>query len=530
MRKLPSGRSVTFALASCLVAAPLLAQAVPAAPAAPAPAPVVAPAAAPPPMPVAMRIGTPPVTTSEGYLKAGEDELKRLIADKPNDRKARNVIIFIGDGMSVTTLTAARIYEGQQKGVDGESYVGAMDRLPNTALVKTYSHDGQVPDSAPTATALVSGVKTLNGVIGVGPQAIEDNCKATEPYKVQSLFELAEDKGYGTGIVSTATITHATPASTYAHTAQRDWEVDANMPAAAKAEGCIDIARQMVEWPHGNGLDVMLGGGRQHFMPNTAADPEYPTKKGKRADGKDLIAMWQAANPKGAYVWNNEGFAAVDAKKASKLLGLFEQSHMQYDADRAATGSKEPSLADMTTKAIDVLSKNRKGFILMVEAGRIDHGHHAGNAYRALQDTVALNDALKAAMDKVDMRDTLIIVTSDHSHNFTMAGYPERGNPMLGNVVDQKGRPSLALDGKGYTTLSYANGPGAVTTAARPDPLKEDTQALNYKQQALIPLPSETHSGEDVVARAAGPKAHLFKGTIEQNTIYQIMRAALGLK
>ena len=86
-----------------------------------------------------------------------------------------------------------------------------------------------MPDSAPTATAIVSGVKTLNGVIGVGPQAVEDNCKATEPYKVKSLFEMAEDKGYATGIVSTATITHATPAATYAHVAQRDWEVDAKL-------------------------------------------------------------------------------------------------------------------------------------------------------------------------------------------------------------------------------------------------------------------------------------------------------------
>ena len=162
MRKLSSAL-----LASCLITAPIMAQSA----AAPAPA-----APVPAPAPVAMRIGTPPVTTSEGYRKAGEDELKRLIADKPNDRKARNVIIFIGDGMSVTTLTAARIYEGQQKGVDGESFVAQMDRLPHTALVKTYSHDGQVPDSAPTATALVAGVKTLNGVIGVGPQAVVDNC------------------------------------------------------------------------------------------------------------------------------------------------------------------------------------------------------------------------------------------------------------------------------------------------------------------------------------------------------------------
>ena len=517
MRKLPPA-----ILASCLIATPLLAQYA----STPDPAPASATTAQPP----ARRIGTPPVNTSEGYLNAGRAELARLEADKPNDRKARNVILFIGDGMSVTTLTAARIFEGQKMGLDGESFVAQMDRLPNTALVKTYSHDGQVPDSAPTATALVSGVKTLNGVLGVGPQAVEDNCKATEPYKVQSLFELAEDKGYATGIVSTATITHATPASTYAHVAQRDWEVDANMPAAAKAEGCIDIARQMVEWPHGNGLDVMLGGGRQHFMPNTAADPEYPDKKGKRADGKDLIATWQAANPNGAYVWNTQGFAAVDAKKASKLLGLFEQSHMQFDADRTATGSKEPSLAEMTTKAIAMLSKNRKGYVLMVEAGKIDHGHHAGNAYRALQDTVALNDALKAAMDQVDLRDTLIIVTSDHSHTFTMAGYPERGNPILGTVVDQRGKATLAFDGKGYTTLGYINGPGAVSAPVRPDPLKEDTQALNYRQQALIPTGSETHSGEDVVARAAGPKAYLVKGTIEQNTIYQIMRAALGFK
>ena len=491
-------------LASALAAAPAFAQ--------PAPAPA-----------------KPPLATSDDYLRAGKAELARLIADKPNNRKARNVIIFIGDGMSVTTLTAGRIFEGQQKGVDGESFVAEMDKLPHTALVKTYSHDGQVPDSAPTATAIVSGVKTLNGVIGVGPQAVENNCAATAPFAVPSLFELAEDKGYATGIVSTATITHATPASAYAHTAQRDWEVDANMPAAAKAEGCADIARQMVEWPHGNGLDVMLGGGRQHFMPATAADPEYADKKGKRADGKDLIATWKAANPAGEYVWNSDGFSAVDGKKTPKLLGLFEQSHMQFDADRTASGNKEPSLAEMTTKAIQLLSRNRKGYVLMVEAGRIDHGHHGGNARRALQDTVALNDALKAAMANVNLRDTLIVVTSDHSHSFTMSGYPQRGNPILGSVVDQSGKPTLAKDGKGYTTLGYANGPGAVAAAVpRPDPLKEDTQALDYRQQALTPLGSETHAGEDVVARAAGPKAHLFKGTIEQNTIYQIMKSALG--
>ena len=507
MRKLSSAL-----LASCLIAAPLLAQS------APAPAPTPAP------------VAKPPINTSQGYLKAGQAELARLEADKPNNNKARNVIIFIGDGMGVSTLTAGRIFEGQQLGLDGESYVAQMDLLPHTALVKTYSHDAQVPDSAPTATAIVAGVKTKNGVIGVGPEAIENDCAATAPFKVQSLFGMAEDRGLATGIVSTATITHATPASTYAHVAQRDWEVDANMPAAAKAAGCTDIARQMMEWPHGDGLEVMLGGGRQHFIPATMADPEYADKKGKRADGKNLAASWSAANPKGAYVWNRDGFTAVDPKKTTKLLGLFEPSHMQFEADRTAAGNKEPSLAEMTTKAIAMLSKNQKGYVLMVEAGRIDHAHHGGNARRALQDTVALNTALKAAMDQVDLRDTLIVVTSDHSHVFTIAGYPERGNPILGVVSTPIGTPTLAIDGKGYTTLGYANGPGAVNAAERPDPAKVDTEALNYRQQSLIPLMSETHGGDDVVARAAGPKAHLFKGTIEQNTIFQIMRAALGFK
>ncbi len=489
----------TLLLASCLIATPALAQ----------------PA-------------TPPVTTSDGYLKAGQAELKRLLADKPNNRKARNVIIFIGDGMGVSTLTAGRIFEGQQEGLDGESYVAEMDRLPHTALVKTYSHDAQVADSAPTATAIVAGVKTKNGVIGVGPEAIENDCAASAPFKVPSLFGLAEDKGYATGIVSTATITHATPASTYAHVAQRDWEVDANMPDAAKQAGCTDIARQMIEWPHGNGLEVMLGGGRAHFLPSTAIDPEYANAKGKRADGKDLAAIWKAANPSGEYVWNSDSFNAVDTKKASKLLGLFEPSHMQFEADRTASGNKEPSLAEMTRKAIAMLSKSRKGYVLMVEAGRIDHAHHGGNARRALQDTVALNQALKAAMDSVDLKDTLIVVTSDHSHTFTMSGYPERGNPILGVVAAPVGKPILAKDGKAYTTLGYANGPGAVTASERPDPAKQDTEALDYRQQALVGLNSETHGGDDVVARAAGPKAHLFKGTIEQNTIFHIMRAALG--
>jgi alkaline phosphatase len=462
------------------------------------------------------------------YYVTGLTTLDQALALQPNTGKAKNVILFIGDGMGISTIVASRIYDGQSRGVDGESSSLSFEKLPYLALSKTYSVDTMVTDSAASASGIMTGVKTGNGMIGVDGSVVRGDCTSSKTATVTNLAELARSKGRSTGAVTTTAVTDATPASTYAHVAQRDWEVDANMPAAAKAAGCTDIARQMMEWPHGDGLEVMLGGGRQHFIPATMADPEYADKKGKRADGKNLAASWSAANPKGAYVWNRDGFAAVDPKKTTKLLGLFEPSHMQFEADRTAAGNKEPSLAEMTTKAIAMLSKNQKGYVLMVEAGRIDHAHHGGNARRALQDTVALNTALKAAMDQVDLRDTLIVVTSDHSHVFTIAGYPERGNPILGVVSAPIGTPTLAMDGKGYTTLGYANGPGAVNAAERPDPAKMDTEALNYRQQSLIPLMSETHGGDDVVARAAGPKAHLFKGTIEQNTIFQIMRAALG--
>jgi alkaline phosphatase len=109
---------------------------------------------------------------------------------------------------------------------------------------------------------------------------------------------------------------------------------------------------------------------------------------------------------------------------------------MQYEHDRTISGkANEPALSEMTTKAIDILAKNKKGYFLMVEAGRIDHAHHAGNAYRALSETVALSDALRATLAKVDLNNTLVIVTADHSHTFTISGYPARGNPILGKVI-----------------------------------------------------------------------------------------------
>lgn len=465
--------------------------------------------------------------TAEEYRQQGEAELAARMAAATRPEKARNIIIFIGDGFGVSTITAARILAGENAGVDGESFVTAMDRLDHTALVKTYSHDGQVSDSAPTATAILAGVKTRNSAIGVGPEVVVNDCLSGQAAMVPSLFGAAQDAGLATGVVTTTGITHATPAAAYAHTPQRNWESDAAMPAEALAQGCHDIARQLITGPVGSELGIVLGGGRAMFLPETQADPEYPQRTGTRKDGRDLTAEWRAANPAGTYVWNAEQLAAYDPASGQRLLGLFEPGHMQYEADRPADPAGEPPLADMVELAIAGLSNSEQGYVLLVEGGRIDHAHHAGNAYRALTDAAAFDEAVARALELVDLDETLIVTTADHSHTLTMSGYPERGNPILGVVAAGEGQPIMARDGRAYTTLGYANGPGGLPAGERPDPGAEDTTASDYRQQATVPLGSETHAGEDVAVRASGPGAHWLRGTIEQHTIYYVMRQAL---
>lgn len=476
-------------------------------------------------LPVAGPVAAQSAATTAEYRAQGEAELqaRRAAANRPD--RARNVIIFVGDGMGVSTITAARIFAGQRAGVDGESFVTAMDRLDHTALVRTYSHDGQVSDSAPTATAILAGIKTRNGMIGVGPETLLGDCASGLANQVPSLLGMAQEAGFATGVVTTTTITHATPAAGYAHTPMRDWESDATMPAEALAQGCTDIARQLIEGSVGSQLEVVLGGGRRAFMPADMADPEYPAVSGARRDGRDLVAEWRSANPQGTFAWNAAQLAAFDRTGSTRLLGLFEPGHMKYEADRPADTGGEPSLADMVELAVARLANSERGYVLLVEGGRIDHAHHGGNAYRALRDAEAMDDAVARVLDMVDLDETLVITTADHSHTLTMGGYPARGNPIMGTVAF--GEPMLASDGMAFTTLGYANGPGAVGPGERPDPAHHDTHAVDYLQQALIPLSSETHSGEDVVVRASGPGAHLFGGTIEQQTIFYVLHDAL---
>lgn len=463
--------------------------------------------------------------SKDSYFVSAQQDLQEILARQPNVRKAKNVVLFVVDGLSIPTVTASRIFEGQNRGVDGESNSLSFETLlPYVALSKTYTHDAQVADSAPTATAMVSGVKSVNGTIGVTQDIVLENCASQKGAEVTTIFELAEQAGLATGIVSTARITHATPAATFAKVAGRDWENDTNLTDEAKANGCKDIAAQLIDWPAGNGFEVIMGGGRNNFMTVDQKDPEDETRTGSREDGRDLVAEWTAKNNDGAYVWNKEGFDAIDPANVNKVFALFNRSHMQYEADREKDAGGEPSIAEMATKAVDILAKNEEGFVLMIEGGRVDHAHHAGNAYRALTDTVAVAEAVKAVYEKVDPSETLIILTADHSHVFTIAGYPTRNNPILGIA-------GTADDNKPYTTLGYQNGPGAKVDEPRADLTDVDTTDPDYLQQALIPLgESETHAGDDVAIFAQGPWAHLFHGVVEQNIIYHVMEHATGLQ
>ncbi|MFK8010898.1 MAG: alkaline phosphatase, partial [Marinicellaceae bacterium] len=344
------------------------------------------------------------------WYQQGAGKVYQLAKGNPFPKKAKNVILIVGDGMNISTITAARILAGQKQGGSGEEFELSFEKFPQTALSKTYSLDYQVSSSAATMTAMMTGVKTKDSLISVNGNGIKDNCDSQKGNEVITLLELAEQASMSTGVVTTARLTHATPAATYAHSVSRYWEADEDIAIAQRDKGCKDIAQQLVEFPYGDGLEVALGGGRRNFLPNTKIDPEYSDKKGERLDGRDLTKEWLKKYKDSAAVWNLEQFENIDAKNTKHLLGLFEPKHMHYEHDRPNDKSGEPSLSQMTQKALDILKQQNKPYFLMIESGRIDHGHHDGNAYRALSETVELNKSVNTVLENVDLKDTLIIV------------------------------------------------------------------------------------------------------------------------
>ena len=446
--------------------------------------------------------------------------------------EAKNVIFFLGDGMGPVTTTAARIWKYKEEGTLH------MQALPYTARVKTYSLDAQTTDSAPSMAAYMTGVKTRNEVLGMDGATFAkppgkdlttnvsnavNNCPATgNGSAAANLLELAIAKGKATGTVTTARLTHATPAATYAHVCHRDTEYEIARQAVPGGAGFNPAL--------GTGVDVMMGGVSYYWRPYNATT----TPRG-RPDARDLVAELQA---KGYSSVNDlPSLTAAPVVAGTKLIGLFDfalaQGHMSYDADRDAT--KEPSLAQMTTKAIDVLAKNANGFFLMVEGGRIDHALHGTNAYRAITDTVAFDDAIQAAIDQVKTFDptlanTLIVVTADHDHTIAFNGYGKRGTDVLGlNINYATGQPSKDVNGVNYTTLVFGNG------AVRPD-VRANLDATvvvgkDYLQEVAIrrgSAGSETHGGGDVMLFADGAGAKTFKGTIDNTKVFGLVKAAAG--
>jgi alkaline phosphatase len=489
---------------------------------------------------------------AEDWREAGRAAVAEAQALQPGAGRARNVILFIGDGMGITTVTAARILEGQQHGQPGEENRLAFERLPYVALSVTYNTNQQTPDSAGTMTAMVTGVKTRAGVLSVDETVLRGDYAAVAGHRLRTLFEEAEARGLATGVVTTTRLTHATPGACYAHSPERDWESDADLSQAARAAGFPDIARQLIEFGPGDGLEVAFGGGRAKFLPKQAPDPVQPGAHGERLDGRDLTAEW-ARRPRSASVFTRAQLQALDLAGTDHVLGLFAPSHLPFEVDRPAD---VPSLSEMTAAALERLQREPQGFVLMVEGGRIDHGHHAGDAYRALTETIEFSNAVRLALDRTSRQDTLVVVTADHDHTFALTGYATRGNPILGLVVenDERGEPQHepARDALGlpYTAVGYLNGPGYTGASSsqpegpkhfphfpsdvkgirkgRPDLTKVDTAAPDYLQEATVPLGSETHGAGDVPIYAGGPGAALFHGVQEQNYIDHAIAAALG--
>jgi alkaline phosphatase len=318
----------------------------------------------------------------------------------------KNIIFLIGDGMGLSQVNAARM---KAAGADGMLY---LEHMPVIGLVRTHSFDHFITDSAASGTALATGQKTANGVVSQGPQGA----------KYKTILEVAQSMGKSTGLAVTSKMTHATPAVFGAHVAQRGQETE--------------IAEQFIE----NRIDVLLGGGRQFFLP--AGVPGSI-----RTDKRNLVK--EAAEAGYACVDNKDALMKVER---GKVLGLFQMEALN-------TVDPEPSLAEMTGKAIELLSKDKDGFFLMVEGSQIDWAGHANNIDYNIRQTLLFDLAVKEALEFAQKhKDTLVIVTADHE----CGGLMVTGGEMDGSQIETNWAVT------GHTPLQvplYAYGPGALNFA-----------------------------------------------------------------
>lgn len=327
------------------------------------------------------------VVDDAGRLFVSEDgtgSIIRIELDPPDRARARAIILFVGDGMGEAHRTAGRWSAAGQTGVL------AMDAMPFGGWSRTASADNSVTDSAAGATAIATGIKTDNGVIGQDP----------EGNPLTTILERAKAAGMAVGLVTTTQMAHATPAAFAAHVAQRSM--------------MDEIARQMLAAE----VDVLLGGGENVFLPDTVVGC-YPGL-GARTDGRNLIDEAEADGY--TYVCDAPTLAGVDPGPTTRLLGLF--------ADEGLSRPFSPSLVEMTQKAIDILSNDPDGFFLMVEGGQIDWAAHSNDAANVISDTVGLDGAVAVAQAFASTAgDVLIIVTADHETGGMRADLASSGAP-----------------------------------------------------------------------------------------------------
>jgi alkaline phosphatase len=401
-----------------------------------------------------------------------------------NAGKVENVIFLIPDGYSTAQATSYRWYKGSEPILD--------DHL--VGMVKTYSANSEVTDSAAAGTAMATGHKTNNGMISTSPDG----------KKLKTILEAAKEKGKATGLVATSTITHATPAVFASHVASRANEAD--------------IAPQYL-----GKVDVILGGGKKYFLPKS---------QGGEQKERNLV---EEAKKSGYQLIGNK--QQLHIANGNKVLGLFAQDAMAPEMHRSTT--QEPSLAEMTKKAIQTLDKSKKGFFLMVEGSQIDWAGHAHDAAWAMKDTAAFELAVKEAIQfaKKDKK-TLVIVAGDHeTGGLSVGGYGKydvnlellRNVKATGDFMAKKlnsDRSNAKSIVKQYANIDItADEEKQIKAAEKPD------IAINeiVSKHALVGWTSINHTGVDGPLYAYGPSSTLFRGLHKNTDLPKLMAKAMNV-
>jgi alkaline phosphatase len=460
-------------------------------------------------------------------------------------RKAKNVVLFIGDGMSGAHRVAARLLS---KGIaEGKAFGKlAMDDMPQMALVATAGSDSIITDSANSASAYATGHKSAVNAMGV---YADRTASPFDDPKVENIASLAKRKlGLAVGIVTDAEVEDATPAAMVAHTRRR---------------ATYD---QIVEQFFAAKPDVLMGGGAANFLPKGAAGA-------KRKDDTDYLAKFRAAGY--AYAATATELKSV-ANGADKLLGLFNLGNMDGALDRKFLkgGSvkrfpDQPDLTDQVRVALDVLSRNPQGFFLMVEAALIDKYTHLLDLERAVYDTIMLDNAVKLARDWAAARgnDTLILVLADHTHPVSLIGTIDDDMAATPNVplrervgtYDKARFPNYpAPDAQGYpprvdvsrrlaifsasspdyyeTFRPKIDAPNAPTVAGKEPKTFDANERYRTQPGAMLRLGNlpkylnaSVHSGEDVILTATGPGSERVRGQLDNTEVFRVMAEALGL-